>query len=178
MSAATATLLLDQSYQALGTISWQRAVTLLSLGKVEVVEEYNNRILRSRTWVLKMPAVVRLISAFRRNKKEGVKFSRQNILARDGWKCQYCGVSLDTKTVTYDHVIPKSKGGKTCWENIVSSCAECNGKKSNLLLSETDMALGKKPKKPTWLPIIVHTKGDQVPKEWKSYLYWNTELES
>lgn len=172
-----ATLLLDNSFQALGTISWQRAVTLLTLGKIEVIESYEDKILRSRTWVIKMPAVVRLINSFRKGKKEEVKFSRQNILTRDGWKCQYCGTDLDTKTVTYDHLVPKSKGGKTCWENIVSACDSCNRKKSNLMLSETNMTLKKKPKKPVWLPIVVQSVGS-VPKEWKSYLYWNVELES
>lgn len=171
------TLLLDQSYQAVAAISWQRAVTLLTLGKVEVIEEYEDHELRSRTWVIKMPAVVRLVNRFRRSKQK-VKFSRTNILARDGWKCQYCKCKLTTDTVTYDHVVPKSRGGKTCWENIVSSCSPCNCKKANKTPQEAKMKLRKQPVMPKWVPVFsISTKGS-IPDQWASYLYWMSELEN
>ena len=98
----TATLLLSQGYEPIKVIPWQRAITLLSLGKVEVIEEYDAEI-RAVSLVIKIPAVVRLIRAFRRHAKP-VKFSRVNIYARDGYKCQYCGVKcsiseLDRKSV-------------------------------------------------------------------------------
>ena len=110
------TLLLSQGYEPLGTIGWQRAITLLTLGKVEVLEEYDRNI-RSIHLVFKMPAVVRLFNKFRRGKK-AVKFSRHNILARDGWKCAYCRVKVKTSEMTMDHVTPRSQGGITCWENL------------------------------------------------------------
>lgn len=172
----TSTLLLDISYQALATIPWQRAVTLLSLGKVEVIEEYEDRILRSRSWVIKMPAVVRLMRLFKRHKKK-VKFSRHNILARDRWKCMYCGCKLGLSDVTYDHVLPKSRGGKTHWENIVSCCSDCNANKSNKTPQEAGMRLRKQPTQPDWVPVFTITTRGSIPEQWTSYLYWMTELE-
>jgi 5-methylcytosine-specific restriction endonuclease McrA len=169
------TLLLSQAYEPVAAISWQRAVTLLTLGKVEVIEEYENKELRARTWVIKMPAVVRLVRAFRRKKKK-VKFSRTNILARDQWKCQYCGTHLSTEEVTYDHVVPRSRGGKTAWENIVSCCAECNAKKANKTPAEAGLKLRKKPYRPSWVPAFVVTQRGSVPEQWHSYLYWTSEL--
>jgi len=169
------TLLLSNAYEPVATISWQRAVTLLTLGKVEVLEEYEDRELRSRNWVIKMPAVARLVHRFRRHKKR-VKFSRTNILARDRWKCQYCSCELNTHDVTYDHVTPRSRGGKTCWENIVSCCADCNAKKDNRTPQEAGMKLCSKPYQPDWVPIFtVRTRGP-VPDQWRSYLYWTSEL--
>jgi len=169
------TLLLNQGYQPLATISWQKAVCLLTLGKVEVIEEYDQKELRSRTWVIKMPAVVRLVKSIRRHKKH-VKFSRSNVYARDRWKCQYCGEKHKTDELNLDHVVPKSKGGKTCWSNIVTSCIDCNTKKRDLALSEAQMKLIKKPIRPDWVPIFsIRFKGT-VPDKWASYIYWNTEL--
>jgi len=172
----TNTLLLDQSYQAVATISWQRAVTLLTLGKVEVIEEYKDKVLRSRSWVIKMPAVVRLVKLFRRHKKK-VKFSRHNILARDRWKCMYCKCKLGLSDVTYDHVVPKSRGGKTQWENIVSCCSDCNAKKANRTPREAGMRLRKQPEQPNWVPVFTITTRGSIPEQWTSYVYWMSELE-
>lgn len=171
------TLLLSQGFEPIATISWQRAVTLLTLGKIEVIEEYDDRELRSRTWIIKMPAVVRLLKAFRRHKKR-VKFSRHNILARDRWKCQYCGEKLALSEATYDHVIPRSRGGHTHWENIVSCCADCNLRKRNRTPQEAGMKLRKAPYQPSWVPIFTVTTKGSIPEQWMSYIYWTTELES
>lgn len=170
------TLLLTQGYEPLCTISWQRAISLLTLGKVEVVEEYE-RDVRSTFLVIKMPAVVRLISAFRRHKKR-VKFSRQNILARDRWKCQYCGIKVKTHEMTMDHVIPRSQGGTTCWENIVTSCEPCNARKADRTPEQADMKLRKRPKRPSWVPIFSIQLSGPPPEQWASYIYWNAELEA
>lgn len=171
------TLLLSMGYEPIASISWQRAITLLTLGKVEVIEEYDTE-LRSRTWVVKMPAVVRLVKSFRHHKKK-VKFSRTNILARDNWKCQYCSTKLSTEDVTYDHVVSKSRGGKTCWENIVACCQDCNAKKANKTPREADMKLRKQPVMPKWVPVLTITQSPgSVPEQWASYLYWMSELEN
>jgi len=169
------TLLLSQGYEPLTTISWQRAISLLTLGKVEVIEEYD-RELRSRHLVIKMPAVVRLINFFRRP-KQLVKFSRRNILARDTWKCQYCGRKVSTESMTQDHVVPKSQGGKTCWENIVTCCADCNAKKANRTPKQAKMTLIKPPAKPSWVPIFSIQLGGSSPEQWRDYLYWTAELD-
>lgn len=168
------TLLLSQGYEPLATISWQRAISLLTLGKVEVVEEYDQN-LRSRYLIIKMPAVVRLISAFRRHKKQ-VKFSRQNIMARDRWKCQYCGIKVITQEMTMDHVIPRAQGGSTCWENIVTSCSACNAAKAARTPKQAKMKLRKYPARPTWVPIFSVQIGGSLPDQWASYVYWTSEL--
>lgn len=171
------TLLLSCGYEPLTIISWQRAISMLTLNKVEVVESYN-RDIRSVSLVLKMPAVVRLVSLFGKKRKH-VKFNRQNVLARDGWKCQYCGFKKSIAELTYDHVIPKSQGGTTCWENIVSCCRKCNNYKSNRTPQQAGMRLIKPPIRPRWVPFLAISFGKKsVPDQWASYLYWNTELDS
>src|SRR4051794_15462468 len=99
---ATRTLLLSQGYEPIKIISWQRAITLLALSKVEVVEEYDAEI-RATSLVLRVPSIVRLRKAFRRYAKP-VKFSRVNIYARDSYRCQYCGAKCTIDELTYDHV--------------------------------------------------------------------------
>jgi 5-methylcytosine-specific restriction endonuclease McrA len=170
------TLLLASSYEPVDVISWQDAVRLLTLGKVEVIEEYEKD-LRSTYLVIKMPAVVRLLSVFKRRKKK-VKFSRANIYARDKYKCQYCGKKGKMADFTFDHVVPKSRGGKTCWENIVTCCDKCNCKKANRTPSEAKMKLLSEPVQPKWLPAVtIRVSQRSVPDAWRDYLYWNVTLE-
>src|ERR1700759_1186456 len=114
---STQTLLLNQGFEPIKVISWQRAISLLFLGKVEVLEEYDRNI-RSVSLIIKIPAVVRLLRAFRRHARP-VKFSRVNIYARDSYKCQYCGRKASLHELTYAHVVPRSHGGPTDWTNIV-----------------------------------------------------------
>ncbi len=170
------TLVLDQGYQPLRIISWQRAVTMLFEGKVEVVEEYDEDI-RSVSITIKMPAVVRLLRAIR-GRKKAVKFSRINVMTRDGFRCQYCGLRLPMSKLNYDHVIPRSQGGKTVWENIVTACYPCNDRKGNRTPEQARMRLRKRPVKPKSLPIVafrLHT--DSIPDAWASWIYWQGELE-
>ena len=172
------TLLLDQSYRPVKIISWQRAITLLFLSKIEIISEYDHEV-RSTSVVFKMPAVARLVKAFKRPKKP-VKFSRVNIYSRDGWMCQYCPGSK-TRTMgelTYDHVIPKRSGGKTTWTNIVASCEPCNTKKGGRSPSQASMKLKKKPVRPTWVPLVqVVVSKESCPDAWRDYLYWSSELD-
>jgi 5-methylcytosine-specific restriction endonuclease McrA len=105
------TLLLNQSYEPIAAISWKRAICLVVLGKVETIEEYDWHI-RSVKTSFRMPAVIRLIDPLRRHKKR-IKFSKQNVFARDRWKCQYCGQKKSVDELTQDHIVPKSRGGKT-----------------------------------------------------------------
>src|SRR5262245_61256943 len=111
------TLVLNPGYEPIARVPWQRAVTLIFLGKVEVVEAYEDRDIRSVTFVVKMPSVVRLLRALR-GARRTVSFSRQNVYARDAGRCQYCGVRVLRADITYDHVVPRALGGKTTWENI------------------------------------------------------------
>lgn len=170
------TLLLSQSYEPIATISWQKAVTLLTLGKIEIIEEYDDRELRSRTWIIKMPAVARLVHSFG-YRRQRVNFTRQNILARDGWKCQYCGDKLNMESVTYDHVTPRMQGGTTCWTNIVSCCSYCNSRKGGRTPKQAEMILLRHPVEPTWVPIFSITTQNRMPQQWRDYVYWNGELD-
>ena len=170
------TLVLTQSYEPLKVISWQRAITLLTLGKVEVIEEYD-RDIHSTRLVFKCPAVIRLLNAFKRHKKP-VKFSRVNIFARDHYKCQYCGTRGKLADLTYDHVTPTCQGGKTVWKNIVTACYDCNARKRDRTPQQANMKLLCKPVQPRWVPAMtIRINQKHAPDAWASYLYWTSTLE-
>jgi 5-methylcytosine-specific restriction endonuclease McrA len=170
------TLVLDQGYQPHRIVSWQRAITMLFDGKVEVVEEYDHDI-RSVTVTIKMPAVVRLLRAVRH--RRGVKFSRINVATRDEFRCQYCGVKLPLAKLTYDHVVPRCRGGKTRWENVVMACYPCNGRKASRTPEQAAMRLRKAPVKPQWLPVIAFRIDPtcSIPEAWTHWVYWHGALE-
>lgn len=170
------TLLLSAGYEPIRVVSWQRAITLLSLGKIEVLEEYDTEI-RSPTVVFKMPAVVRFLRVFKRYRKP-VKFSRVNIYARDNYSCQYCAKKLKAAELTFDHVLPRSRGGKTNWENIVAACQRCNREKGSRTPREASMKLLATPTRPDWVPVLslpLHPKN--APEAWRDYLYWTGALD-
>ena len=170
------TLLLNQGFEPIKVISWQRAISLLFLGKVEVLEEYD-RDIRSVNLIIKVPAVVRLLRAFRRHSRP-VKFSRVNIYARDGYRCQYCGVRCSIDELTYDHVTPRSRGGRTTWDNIVSCCCACNARKANRTPVEARMVLRAVPVRPAWIPAVqIRVSTRSVPDAWRDYVYWTGEIE-
>jgi 5-methylcytosine-specific restriction endonuclease McrA len=169
------TLLLNITYEPLKIIDWKKAIKLMLLDKVEVLEEYSREI-HAVSFQVKLPSVVRLLRMVRRPNTP-IKFSRQNIYARDKYRCQYCARRLPGEELTYDHVIPKSRGGKTRWDNIVTCCMECNRRKGGRTPAEAHMSLVKKPSRPRWLPALKITIGyRQVPRTWRDYLYWNVEL--
>jgi 5-methylcytosine-specific restriction endonuclease McrA len=168
-------LLLNITYEPLRIINWKKAITLLMLGKVEVLEEYGTEV-HSVSFTLKLPSVVRLLMMAKRP-RTSVKFSRQNIYARDKYCCQYCGRKFPVEDLSYDHVIPKSRGGKTVWTNIVTACMRCNRKKGGRTPKEAKMHLIRKPTQPKWLPSLRVTIGfREIPTTWRDYLYWNVEL--
>ena len=176
MEATHRTLVVSQGYEPVEIVSWRRAITLLFLGKVEVIEEYD-RDIKTTSLVIKIPAVVRLLNAFRRHKKP-VKFSRVNIYGRDDYRCQYCNKKESINELTYDHVIPKSRGGKTTWDNIVTCCATCNRRKANRTPTEAGMKLTRPPKQPLAMPTLVVTVSrTSVPDAWRDYLYWTSALD-
>ena len=171
----TRTLVLNQSYEPIKVVSWQRALTLLTLGKVEVLEEYDWSV-RTVTVVVKVPAVVRLLRAFRR-RKQPVKFSRVNIYARDKYTCQYCREQKPIGELTYDHVVPRHLGGRTEWTNIVTACQDCNLYKGARTPEQARMALKARPVRPEWVPAVSITVSlRSVPDAWRDYLYWTGEL--
>ncbi|HEY4182270.1 MAG TPA: HNH endonuclease [Kofleriaceae bacterium] len=172
----TRTLLLTQGYEPIKVISWQRAIVLLTLDKADVVEEYDTEI-RATSIVVRVPSVVRLRKAFRRHAKP-VKFSRANIYARDKHRCQYCAAPCTIDALTYDHVIPRSRGGRTTWENIVSACYACNRRKANRTPAEAGMKLLSTPARPTWMPAVqIRVSTKSVPDAWRDYVYWVGEID-
>ena len=176
MEAAHKTLLLSQSYEPLKVVSWQRAITLLFLGKVEVIEEYDRNV-KTTSLVIKIPAVVRLLRAFKKYQKP-VKFSRINIYGRDNYSCQYCGCKKSINDLTYDHVLPRAQGGKTTWTNIVAACYPCNKKKGNQTPAQAGMKLTKQPVQLSATPtLIISINQESMPDAWRDYLYWTGSLD-
>jgi 5-methylcytosine-specific restriction endonuclease McrA len=172
----TMVLVLDQGYQPHRIVSWQRAITMVFRQVAEIVESYDEDV-RAVTFVMKMPAVIRLLKRIAR--RRAVRFSRMNVLLRDNFKCQYCGDKLPTRQLNYDHVIPRSQGGKTNWENIVTSCFDCNHKKASRTPEQARMHLLKRPERPQHLPLMAFhvEEGDTLPDAWASWMYWHGKLE-
>lgn len=179
----TETLILNSIWQPVARVSWQRAITLLFLGKVEVIEEYEDQTIRSVSFEVKMPSVVRFLKMLR-HRKPVVRFSRENVFARDHGECQYCHTKLSRAEATYDHVQPKSRGGGTNWENIVIACVKCNQKKGGRTPTEAKMKLKVAPVKPARLPEGVRftfTFQKGMPISWQNWLrdmtYWHGSLD-
>jgi len=164
-------LLLNKSFEPITIISWKRALCMFMLGKVEIIEEYKHEV-RSQRLIMRMPAVVRLLHNFKRIKRN-VSFTKNNIFARDKWICQYCLEKFSSEELTLDHVLPKSKGGRTCWENIVTCCIPCNSKKGNKLPGEAYMQLQRQPIRPEWISLFgILLSRRSVPEEWKQFCYF------
>jgi len=171
------TLVLSQGYAPLHVVSWQKAVTMFFDGKVEVVSEYEHDI-RSVSLTIKMPAVVRLVRAHR-FVHAGPRFSRSHVLLRDQMTCQYCGATPSSpRKLSFDHVLPRARGGATSWENIVTACLPCNTRKGCRTPEEAGMTLRRKPFRPRSLPFFHArlTLGRGIPDAWKSWAYWNDRL--
>ncbi len=159
-------LVLNASYEPLNVCSVRRAYVLVFKGKAEVVEELD-RPLRSATDTYRWPHVIRLVSYVRVPRTVQRKISRRALFARDGWRCVYCGTSVGR--LTLDHVIPRSRGGDSTWENVVTSCAPCNLRKGNRLPHEVQMELRASPRPPA--PVLfIRLSSPKIPKRWERYL--------
>jgi 5-methylcytosine-specific restriction endonuclease McrA len=141
-------LLLNADYSYINSVSWQKAICLVVKGKVEVLK-YSKRVIQNfdGSVVMKIPAVMKLVKIIRTLYRTRVPFSKRNILIRDSFICGYCGIK--SKKMTIDHIIPRSKGGKSTFENCVASCKKCNSKKGSKTPREAKMFLRIKPTQPT-----------------------------
>jgi 5-methylcytosine-specific restriction endonuclease McrA len=149
-------------------IGWQDAMTGLYLKKTEALVNYDE-VIRSPSAEFQLPAVVRVLRETKAIKR-GIKFSRPNLAARDGYKCQYCLAKLPISQLTYDHVFPKSRGGETTWENVVMACKPCNGKKDDRTPQEAGMILHSVPRRPNTLPLEpLRLVGHNIPDEWAAF---------
>ncbi|MEM6291747.1 MAG: HNH endonuclease [Myxococcota bacterium] len=163
------TLLLDQGYQPLRVIPWQRALCMEFVGKVEVVSSHDWTA-RTVSREFEVPAVVRLLRSVK-VRPMYVRFSRENVYMRDGYVCQYCGDKFRHKELTLDHVVPRCRGGRTTWKNIVACCVKCNRRKGSKSPEEAGMPLLSRPSRPRWLaPRVFHQGKNTLPKVWRDWL--------
>jgi 5-methylcytosine-specific restriction endonuclease McrA len=150
--------------------NWQDGVVLAVLQKADILEEYEAEC-ASPSVSLQIPAVLRLRKEIHANKK-GTKFSRSNIYQRDGHKCCYCNKKFAARDLTYDHVVPRCRGGKTDWLGIVSACKICNVRKGNKTPAEAGMRQHYLPYKPRVLPMTAPflVSVDDMPEQWLPYV--------
>lgn len=158
-------LVLNQDYSPLTICSVQRAFLLVFLQKAELINEVEERELRSISETYPFPSVIK-INRYIHIPYKGVVLTRHNIFKRDGHKCQYCGTS---KELTLDHLIPRSKGGKSSWINLVTACKGCNTKKGDNSPEQAGMRLHTKPVKPSYLSFIKSANGT-LREDWKPFL--------
>ena len=162
------------SYYPLSLWCWQDAIKSVFLDRVSIVSNYE-RIVRSPSFQMNLPSVIALKNFVKPQRNPN--FTRFNVFLRDRFTCQYCA---DKKDLTFDHLIPKSKGGETNWENVVTACSTCNVKKGGRIYEKSGMLLLRKPFSPTIEDL--HNSGKNFPpsflhESWMDYLYWDVELE-
>lgn len=198
-------LLLNANYEPIRVITWKRAVELLFDERADLIESYADRFIRSAKLAMAWPAVLRLRQFV--SGRARIRFNRQNVLARDSYRCAYCQVVPLTQAgrpriedLTIDHVIPRaqSKNGMvrradgkmlsvTCWENVVCCCTDCNLKKADRTPGQAGMPLSFQPRAPSATDVLrMLLRKIEVPNEWVSYLpsgakdwrgYWTEELD-
>ena len=164
-------LLLDRNYMALSLVTWKKAVKLMVKGKAEAVAGSGEiRKVVGAENDFSIPSIIRLLVVIPWKAHMGrMKFSRKNVVIRDNHSCQYCGVKVGKSACTLDHVIPKSRGGKTDYSNCVTCCKTCNNNKADRTPVEAKMRLIQKPKKPTFLTLYRHFL-ENPPEEWSNYI--------
>jgi len=158
-------LVLNTTYEPINVCSLKRALILVLKDRAEVLESTSHRV-RSEKLSLARPTVVRLRTYVKIPPGERRRISRRAVMARDGFRCQYCG---STRQLTLDHIVPTSRGGRTTWENLVTSCAPCNVRKGARLLGEIGMALHTRPRPPSLSELLMPGTGE-LPDDWITYL--------
>lgn len=158
-------LVLNQDYTPLTVCSVQRAFLLIFLDKAELLNNAKDRKLRSVSKSYPFPSVIK-INRYINLPFKGVVLTRHNVFKRDGNKCQYCGTHKD---LTLDHLIPRSKGGKSSWTNLVTACKKCNAKKGDFMIEKTGLTLKNFPIKPSYVAFLRSTNST-LNEDWKKYL--------
>ena len=197
-------LVLNKMYMAVHVISVRRAFGLLCKDLAEVVSQEDGTYatydfaswaelsayraahfrqedddwVRTPTAEIQAPRVIRLVG-YDKMPRQTVKFNRRNLFARDGNQCQYCGKKFVTSELSLDHVIPRSQGGVTTWDNIVCACVDCNVRKGGRTPRQANMGLIRKPEKPKRSPVLNLKLSQRKYQSWQSFLdaaYWSVEL--
>ena len=181
-------LVLNRNWVALHIINWRKAISLIyqdaahALDKDYISYTYNDwqsfstanaedyAKISTVSYSVAIPEIV-VLTKYDRLPTRDVKFSRENILHRDKYKCQYCGGEFTVKELTVDHINPRCLGGKNTWENLVACCKDCNTKKADKSLAQVGMRLIKKPIKPNWLNPITNARVKaHICKSWSKFL--------
>lgn len=158
-------LVLNQDFSPLTVCSRERAFLLIYLKKADLLSADKNAVLRSVSKTFQSPSVIK-INRYVNIPYRGVVLTRHNIFKRDGNQCQYCGTSKD---LTLDHLIPRSKGGKSTWSNLVTACKTCNARKGDFTPEKVGLKLKNRPSKPSYVMFLMDHSG-QVREEWRQYL--------
>ena len=164
------------SYFPLSLWSWQDAIKAVFLGRVNVISEYDQHV-HSPTWDMAIPSVISLKQFVPLARRPA--FTRFNVFLRDQFACQYCGGAFAADELTFDHVIPRSRGGKTNWENVVAACAPCNLAKGDRMPKTAGIHPLRTPRQPSNYQL--QENGRRFPpnylhESWRDFLYWDTEL--
>lgn len=197
MMLDTGVLVLNRVYRPIHVTSVRRAFSLLYQGVAKAIDE-QFKLFDFESWaalaaaqhdavatvggLIRVPRVIVLV-AFERIPRARVRFSRLNVYERDSSTCQYCGAHLPRSELNLDHVVPRSRGGGTSWENVVCSCVPCNLRKGGRTPEEAGMRLLRHPARPRWTPVIRHPIRRAFYSEWRPFLsivdaaYWNAELQ-
>jgi len=193
----TAVLVLNRNFQPIHVTSVKRAISLLYQGVARALDEQYRQYdfadweqlaaaaeaerIHSVNRSIRVPRVL-VLTAFEKLPRTRVRFSRINIYARDEDTCQYCHRQLKRSDLNLDHVVPRSQGGRTCWEHVVCSCIVCNLRKGGRTPEQAGMALKRQPVRPRWTPLFRTAAKPQAYREWLPFLnvtdasYWNVEL--
>ena len=166
------------SYFPLSLWSWQEAVKAVFMDRVQTLARYD-RVVRSPSFEMHLPSVIALREFIPLNRRPA--FTRFNVFLRDRFSCQYCSGRFETRELTFDHVVPRSRGGRTIWTNVVTACRDCNMRKANRTPREARMLPRTGPVAPTTYQL--RENGREFPPNflhahWHDYLYWDTVLEA
>ena len=157
----------------LSTITWQEAIRLIVTDKVRILKYYSDWEVRSPSTTMQVPSVI-IVKTFVNQSKKNVKYSRSNVFLRDDHVCQFCGVAPGLQKLSIDHVLPRSKGGKTSWYNVITACKACNSNKGN----DETIVPNKKPHKPTYWELANKRRSRPLvirDESWKGFLQWDED---
>jgi 5-methylcytosine-specific restriction endonuclease McrA len=166
------------SYFPLSLWSWQDAVKAVFLERVSVISEYEDRI-HSPSFEMRLPSVIALKEYIPSARRPA--FTRFNVFLRDKFSCQYCGQPFSSHDLTFDHVVPRSRGGRTLWTNVVTACSPCNLAKGNRLPHQAHMHPRRMAYEPSALELIENGRlfpPNHLHQSWRDFLYWDSELET
>jgi 5-methylcytosine-specific restriction endonuclease McrA len=165
------------SYFPLSLWSWQDTVKAVFLERVDIISEYD-RVVHSPSFEMRLPSVIALREYVAPSRYPA--FTRFNVFLRDSFRCQYCDLRRPTPELTFDHVVPRSKGGRTSWDNVVTACGACNTRKGNRLPDQCGMHPFRDPWRPQTVELQENGRAfppNYLHDSWRDFLYWDTELE-